>query len=98
MTEREFAISVVKRLQVTGQLHDYVGGQNDLHARVLRAIGDPEVRFREDKLRLLRAVRIAARFELEIEPSTREAICLMASSLPVVSAERIADELRKLLV
>src|SRR5262249_30685852 len=70
----------------------------DLHNRVLRAIGNPLERFDEDKLRLLRAVRMATRFDLALEPATEEAIRAMASQVTVVSAERIADELRKLLV
>ena len=67
-------------------------------AGVLRAIGDPAKRFAEDKLRLLRAVRMAARFELTIDPATADAIRAMAPGIAVVSAERIADELRKMLV
>jgi putative nucleotidyltransferase with HDIG domain len=65
---------------------------------VLGAIGDPFQRFAEDKLRMLRAVRIATRFELEIDPATAAAIRAMAPQIGVVSAERIAEELRKLLV
>jgi poly(A) polymerase len=95
---RDFTINGMFFDPVTSQLHDFVGGQNDLHARVLRAIGEPEVRFQEDKLRLLRAVRIATRFELTIELRTKSAIEAMAAQLPVVSAERIAEELRQLLV
>jgi poly(A) polymerase len=95
---RDFTINGMFYDPVAGQLHDFVGGQADLHARVLRAIGDPEVRFQEDKLRLLRAVRIATRFELTIDPATQRAIEKMACELPVVSAERIAEELRQLLV
>jgi poly(A) polymerase len=95
---RDFTINGMFFDPTKGELHDYVGGQADLHARVLRAIGDPHVRFQEDKLRLLRAVRIATRFELTIEPITADAIQAMARQLPVVSAERIAEELRQLLV
>ena len=58
------------------------------------AIGEPERRFQEDKLRLLRAVRIATRFELTIEPATQAAIQAMAAELPVVSVERIGDDLK----
>src|SRR5438270_966095 len=87
---RDFTVNGMFFDPIKGQLLDYVGGQNDLHARILRAIGEPELRFQEDKLRLLRAVRIATRFELTIEPRTRAAIALMANALPVVSAERIA--------
>jgi poly(A) polymerase len=82
----------------TGEVIDYVGGMNDLHAGVLRAIGYPSARFREDKLRLLRAVRFAARFNLRIEPGTWQAIRSMARQVTVVAAERIAQELRRMLV
>lgn len=95
---RDFTINGMFFDPIKSQLHDFVGGQNDLHARILRAIGNPAVRFGEDKLRLLRAVRMATRFELEIEPGTGAAIAQMASTLPVVSAERIAEEIRQLLV
>src|SRR5262249_48123246 len=74
------------------------GGQADIHARILRAIGEPEKRFEEDKLRLLRAVRIATRYELSVEAATEAAIRLMAPTIRVISAERIANELRELLV
>lgn len=98
---RDFTINGMFFDPLEGKLIDYVGGQEDLQNRVLRAIGDPAARFTEDKLRLLRAVRFAARFQLTIEPATRVAIERMAASitaLPAVSAERIRDELEKLLV
>jgi poly(A) polymerase len=95
---RDFTINGMFFDPLEGRLIDYVGGQNDLTARVLRAIGDPAQRIAEDKLRMLRAVRIAARFDLAIEPATLSAIKQMAGQITVVSAERIADELRKLLV
>lgn len=95
---RDFTINGMFFDPLQNVLHDFVGGQRDLHARILRAIGDPHVRFQEDKLRLLRAVRIATRFDLTIEPATAAAITAMANQLPVVSAERIAEELRQLLV
>jgi poly(A) polymerase len=83
---------------VAEQLIDYVGGREDLGRRVLRAIGDPSARFGEDKLRLLRAIRMAARFRLAIEPDTESAIRAMAHEVVGVSAERIAQELRRMLV
>jgi poly(A) polymerase len=95
---RDFTINGMFFDPLRGELIDYVGGQEDLRARVLRAIGEPEVRFSEDKLRLLRAVRIATRFDLTIEPRTAAAIRAMAWQVTVVSAERIAEELRQLLV
>ena len=95
---RDFTINGMFFDPIKNELHDFVGGQADLHARLLRAIGEPRLRFEEDKLRLLRAVRIATRFDLAIEPATAEAIQALAPQLPIVSAERIAEELRQLLV
>lgn len=80
-----------------GKVIDYVGGVTDLHNRILRAIGDPNRRFAEDHLRLLRAVRFAARFTLAIEPETARAIRVNAPRLRGISPERIADELRAML-
>jgi poly(A) polymerase len=76
---------------------DYVGGREDLAARVLRAIGDPALRFAEDKLRMLRGVRFAARLELTIEPRTLAAIRVAAAEIGQVSCERIRDELTLML-
>src|SRR5437870_9686999 len=95
---RDFTINGMFYDPLEGRLIDYVGGEEDLKAKVLRAIGDPATRIAEDKLRMLRAVRLAARFELRIEPATFAAIRAVADQITVVSAERIADELRKLLV
>jgi poly(A) polymerase len=95
---RDFTINGMFFDPLEGRLIDHVGGQDDLRQRVLRAIGDPAQRFTEDKLRMLRAARMATRFELTVEPATAAAIRAMAHELPVVSAERVADELRKLLV
>jgi poly(A) polymerase len=95
---RDFTINGMFFDPLAGQVIDYVGGQADLKARLLRAIGDPVQRIAEDKLRLLRAVRIAARFDLTIDPPTRVAIQAMAPQIIMVSAERITDEFRKMLV
>jgi poly(A) polymerase len=76
---------------------DYVGGRGDLHARMVRAIGEPSVRFAEDKLRMLRAVRFAARLEFAIERRTMDAIWEQAATISVVSAERVREELTKIL-
>jgi poly(A) polymerase len=94
---RDFTINGMFFDPVAGVLHDHVGGRADLEAKVLRAIGDPAQRFAEDKLRVLRAVRIAARFGLAVDPDTLAAARRYAPQITVVSAERIADELRKLL-
>jgi poly(A) polymerase len=95
---RDFTINGMFFDPIENKLIDYVGGQADLPAHILRAIGDPSRRFAEDKLRMLRGVRLATRFGLSIDPTTAEAIRAMADQITVVSAERIADELRKLLV
>lgn len=79
------------------QVIDYVGGRDDLKHGRIRAIGDPAARFREDHLRLLRAVRFAARFGFTIEPVTAAAIAEHAPHLARISPERIADELRAML-
>ena len=94
---RDFTINGMFFDPLDGRVIDYVGGQADLRAGVLRAIGDPRARFREDKLRLMRAVRMAARFDFPIEPATAAAVREMAPEITVVSAERIAEELRKML-
>jgi poly(A) polymerase len=94
---RDFTINGMFFDPVKNELIDYVGGQADLAAKILRAIGDATARFTEDKLRILRAVRMATRFDLAIEPDTLAAAKKMAGEIRVVSAERIAEELRKLL-
>lgn len=76
---------------------DFVGGLADLDAGIVRAIGDPEVRFAEDKLRMLRAIRFAARFSFSIEPVTFRAIQAMAAEIHQVSRERVRDELTRML-
>jgi poly(A) polymerase len=76
---------------------DYVGGLADLDAGIIRAIGEPQRRFEEDQLRLLRAVRFAARFGYSIEPSTHEAMCALAPRIRSVSRARVRDELTRML-
>ncbi len=93
---RDFTINGMFFDPVRHLLIDYVGGQADLQAKILRAIGDPYQRFAEDKLRILRALRLAARFELTVDPATLQAARRMAPQITVVAAERIADELRKI--
>ena len=80
-----------------GVVIDYIGGVEDLGNRMLRAIGEPERRLAEDHLRLLRAVRFAARFGFEVERGTAEAIRVNAPKLRGISPERVADELRRML-
>lgn len=81
-----------------GKVIDYVQGLKDIEARVLRAVGDPDARFKEDDLRILRAIRFAARFGLSIDPATSEAIRRHAGQLSGISRERVGDEIRKMLL
>jgi putative nucleotidyltransferase with HDIG domain len=82
---------------LTSSVLDYVGGKNDLRDGIVRAIGEPRLRFEEDKLRMLRAVRFAARLGYAIEPKTERAIRQLASEIGQVSRERIRDELTRML-
>jgi poly(A) polymerase len=83
--------------ETTTEVLDFVGGRDDLKAGIIRAIGDPERRFAEDKLRMLRAVRFAARFDSQIDPATTAAIQKLAPKIDQVSCERIREELTKML-
>ena len=93
---RDFTVNGMFYDPVADRVIDYVGGQADLERRVLRAIGDPQARFREDRLRLLRAARFAATLGYEVEPATWDAVRAQAAEIGVVSAERIQDELVKI--
>ena len=94
---RDFTINALLLDPGTGRVLDFVGGRRDLEAGIIRAIGRAEERFREDKLRMLRAVRFAARFGYAIEGETFAAIRKLSEEIHQVSAERIRDELSKLL-
>jgi poly(A) polymerase len=83
--------------QTPGEVLDFVGGRKDLGAGIIRSIGDAEKRFDEDKLRMLRAVRFAARFEYAIEPATFAAMQKLVEQIQVVSRERVRDELTRML-
>jgi poly(A) polymerase len=93
---RDFTINGLFYDPVAGRLIDYVGGEADLRAKVIRAIGRPADRFAEDHLRLLRAIRFATRLHFSIEPETWEAIRAAAPTIRTISAERIRDELNKI--
>lgn len=97
-SRRDFTINGMFYDPVTEQVHDFVGGQADLQRRIIRAIGDPYARMTEDKLRMLRAVRFASSLEFELDPATASAVNEMADQVQVVSAERISQELRRMLV
>lgn len=94
---RDFTINALLLDPDRNEVLDFVGGQEDLRNRLVRAIGDPETRFREDHLRLLRAVRFAARLDYRIEAATFEAIRRLHGLILKVSAERIRDELVRIL-
>jgi putative nucleotidyltransferase with HDIG domain len=98
VVRRDFTINGMMLDPVSGKVLDFVGGRKDLEAGIVRAIGDPERRFAEDKLRMLRAVRFAARFEFSIEAETQKAIQRLAHEIHVVSRERVRDELTKMLI
>jgi tRNA nucleotidyltransferase/poly(A) polymerase len=90
---RDFTINAMVMEPETGVVHDHVGGRADLEARRIRAVGDPTRRFAEDRLRMLRAVRFAARLGFTIDPPTLDAIRAHAPELRDVSVERIVHEL-----
>jgi len=93
---RDFTVNGLFYDPLTKKIHDWVGGEKDLRARIIRTIGKPEERFAEDHLRLLRAVRFAVQLNFEIEPETFAAVKLLAPKIKLISAERIRDELLKL--
>lgn len=94
---RDFTINGLLYDPMSRRVIDYVDGQSDIKARIVRAIGDPRQRFEEDKLRILRAVRFGARLGYTIEPATWEAVREMAPKIHQVSSERIREELTRIL-
>ncbi len=95
-SRRDFTVNGLFYDPLTKKIHDWVGGEKDLRAKIIRTIGKPEERFGEDHLRLLRAVRFAAQLNFEIEPKTFAAVKKLAPKIKIISAERIRDELLKL--
>src|SRR5260370_27817929 len=93
---RDFTINGLLMRNDTGEVLDYVDGQADLKAKIIRAIGEPDRRFKEDKLRMMRAVRFAARFGFEIEAETFRAIRRHVAEIHQVSPERLRDEPTKM--
>lgn len=94
---RDFTINALLLDPDRDEVLDFVGGRDDLRDRIIRAIGDPEARFREDHLRMLRAVRFAARFDYRIDQATFDAIRRLRALIQNVSAERVRDELVRIL-
>ena len=93
---RDFTVNGLFFDPIAQQVNDWVGGEADLRAKIIRTIGTPAERFAEDHLRLLRAVRFAAQLDFEIEAATFAAIRTHADKIKLISAERIRDELLKL--
>ena len=93
---RDFTVNGLFYDPLTKKIHDWVGGEADLRAKIIRTIGAPAARFGEDHLRMLRAVRFAAQLGFEIEPQTFAAIPALAPKIKIISAERIREELIKL--
>jgi poly(A) polymerase len=94
---RDFTINGLLLDPEKNEVLDFVGGQEDLRTGIIRAIGEPERRFIEDKLRMLRAVRFAARFQYKIDSATFAAIQKLAPQIHQVSRERVRDELTRML-
>jgi len=94
---RDFTINAMYVDPETGEIIDLVGGRRDAEARLVRAVGDPAERFREDRLRMLRAIRFAARLDFDIEPATFAAIRAEAATITDMAWERIGDELVRIL-
>ncbi len=95
---RDFTINGMFYDPVAEEVIDFVGGQKDLEAGIIRAIGDAHTRFHEDHLRILRAIRFATTLELEIESGTWSALCEEAPNIRRISVERTRDELVKILL
>lgn len=96
LSRRDFTINAMAMDQV-GDIIDYYGGQKDLRLKIIRTVGEPIDRFKEDALRLLRAVRFSGRFNFAIEPKTERAMVKLAGSIKFIANERIRDELTKIL-
>jgi len=94
---RDFTINGLMLDPTTNEVLDFIGGRDDLKAGLIRTVGEPERRFAEDKLRMLRAVRFAARFGYQIDPATMAAVQHLAPQIHQVSRERVREELTKML-
>src|SRR5579864_2347407 len=94
---RDFTINGMLLDPASDEVLDYVGGRKDLEAGIIRTIGQPQQRFAEDKLRMLRAIRFAARFAYQIDPATFAAMQQMAQEIAIVSRERVRDEITRML-
>ena len=96
LSRRDFTVNAMAYSPRTGFVDPW-GGQNDLKKHILRAVGDPSTRFAEDALRILRGIRFALRFRLDVDPATLDAMFRLAPKLDNIAKERVFDELCKLL-
>jgi poly(A) polymerase len=97
-TRRDFTINALFYDPIADKIYDYVGGQKDLEQKLIRFIGDPQTRISEDYLRILRAVRMKNTFQFQYHPDTYAAVKQNAGHITKISAERIADELNKMIL
>lgn len=97
LARRDFTMNAIAWHPLRNEVRDPFGGADDLSAGRLRTVGDAEERFREDFLRILRALRFAGRYGLEVDPSTWRALCSLVGNLPTLSPERIREEILKVL-
>src|SRR5215510_5123946 len=95
LARRDFTINAIAYSPSSGELRDPFGGRRDIEAKIVRAVGDPDARMSEDRLRALRGIRFAARFGFAIDPATRRAIDASAPYLGRLSPERVKQELDK---
>jgi len=95
---RDFTINGLFENPLDGEIIDFINGRQDIDSRCIRAIGNPNERFQEDYLRLLRAIRFAARFKFKIEPATWAALCDHSAKVAEISMERVREELRQILI
>lgn len=97
LERRDFTINSLAMNIESGEIIDLFGGQKDISKKIIRAVGEPEYRFKEDALRMLRAVRFSSQLNFELEPKTQRSITKLAGSIKFVSKERIRDELIKII-
>ncbi|MDA3802625.1 MAG: CCA tRNA nucleotidyltransferase [Patescibacteria group bacterium] len=97
LERRDFTVNSLAMDVQTGEIIDLFGGQKDIKKKIIRAVGEPEIRFKEDALRMMRAIRFISQLKFELEPKTQRSITKLAGSIKFVSKERIRDELIKIL-
>lgn len=97
-SRRDFTVNALYYDPHAGDILDYCNGVNDVHNRTLRMIGDPETRYREDPVRMLRAVRFAAKLDFHIDPETRAPVAELAELIENIPSSRLFDEMLKLLL